>query len=75
MMQLVDNSFVVIQWPVDIKFSTSLALHCGYVNGFSRSKNKNKRLAIQKQIDESCMRTKNWAYPPFSQTGLGAIRL
>ena len=75
MTQFVDDNFIVIQCPIGIKFLTSLALHCGYVNGFSRSKNKNKRLAIQKQIDESCMRTKNWAYPPFSQTGLGAIRL
>ena len=53
MTQLFDDNFIVIQYPVDIKFSTSLELHCGYINGFSRSKNKNKRLAIQEQIEES----------------------
>ena len=63
MTQLVDDDFIVAQSPVGIKFSTSLALHCGYVNGFSRS--KNKRLAFQEQIDESCMRIKSWTYPPF----------
>ena len=75
MTQLVDDDFIVAQSPVGIKFSTSLALHCGYVNGFSRSKKKNERLAIQEQIDESCMRTKSWTYPLFSKSRLGAIRL
>ena len=29
MTQLVDNNFIVVQFPVGIKFSTSLALHRG----------------------------------------------
>ena len=77
MTQLVDDNFIVIQCSIGIKFSTSLALHCEYVNGFSRSKmkKKTKRLAIQERIDESCMRTKSWPYPLFSKSRLGAIRL
>ena len=43
MTQLVEDNFIVIQCPIDIKFSTSLALHCGYVNGFYKKKNNKKK--------------------------------
>ena len=66
MTQVVDDNSIVIQYPIGIKFSMSLALHCGYVNGFSRSKNRNDQSAIQEQINESCIRTKSWTHPPFS---------
>ena len=43
--------------------------------GKKTKQTKSKRLVIQKQIDEPCMRTESRTYPPFSKSGLGAIRL
>ena len=62
-------------WPISTKSSTSFAMHCRQNNEFSRSKNEHKRLAIQQQIDELCLRTESRTYLPLSKSGLGAIRL
>ena len=70
--------------PVVVVFKMCVASWSGWVrtalfrdllNGFSRSKNRNKWLAISEQTDESCMPTERQTYPPFSKSGLGAIRL
>ena len=70
--------------PMVVVFKMCIASWSGWVrtalfrdllNGFSRSKNRNKWLAISEQTDESCMPTERQTYPPFSKSGLGTIRL
>ena len=52
--------------PISVEFIRSCAMHCWWNNGFPRSKNKNNRLAIYKQTDETCLRTESRTYQPFS---------